>query len=152
MALPVFNDKGILPEGIHNCSLNEAEQLLVSDGRRKELWEKLGNFLNWIKPMNFFEFIYIDGSFLTDKPTPNDIDLVLEIKQNTTSGLSNVDPKVFNNPYVKSQFSLDVYVTPYIVPTNYNDFREFFQYIGIKEGLNRGLNPKEKKGILKVML
>lgn len=152
MALLEFTNDGILPEGIHECSLVDAEQMLVKDGRRRDLWQKLTNFINWIRPMSIFQYIYIDGSFLTDKPDPNDIDLVLEFTQNNSCNLATIDPKVFNHMYLVSTFSLDVYFSPTFVPSNYNDFRDFFQYIGVKEGFSRGLNPKDKKGILKVAL
>lgn len=151
MALPEFTDYGILPEGIYECSMEEVEQSLVKDGRRRDLWQKLIAFIDWIRPMGIFSNIYIDGSFLTDKFYPNDIDLVLEFVQNNSSNLAVIDPRVFNHIYIVNTFSLDVYLSPTLIPP-YNDFKEFFQYIGVKEGFSRGLHPKDKKGIVKVAL
>lgn len=152
MALPEFTNYGILPEGIHECSIAEAEQALVKDGRRRDLWQKLIAFIDWVRPMGIFQYIYIDGSFLTDKSDPKDIDLVLEFTQNNSCNLSVVDPQVFNHFYVVNTFSLDVYFAPTFIPPYVNDLREFFQYIGVKEGFSRGLHPTDKKGIVKVSL
>jgi len=147
MKLPSFNKNGILPRGVYECQFSEAKNLLVRNEKRKSLWDKFEQFLNWIRPMNFFEYVYIDGSYITDKEEPNDIDIVLEINNSFSSEISSVDRKVFDHNYVLNNFSLDAYISP-----SKNNFSEFFQYVGVKEGLSRGLNPKDKKGILKVKI
>lgn len=46
---------------------------------------------------------------------------------------------------------MDFYAFPDI-NGNPCDFREFFQYVGIKTALAKGLDEKDKRGIIKVTL
>src|SRR3954464_15601517 len=78
--LPPFNQDGLLPEGIHTCDLDEAAlrfgRFQRSD-RRPRLWARFSEFIREIEASGLIEEVIIDGSFITAKPDPNDIDLLL---------------------------------------------------------------------------
>ena len=149
MAIPPLKDYGLLPPGIHECTLDEVRLLFVTDDSNFKRWELLLAFINWIHPLHFFKSIYIGGSFITDKEDPNDIDIVLEIPSPDPKLLQSFNEKVFDHNYIKNQFKLDVYLWWSDAP---GDMRLFFQYIKPDECMRHGLNLDTKKGILKVII
>ena len=71
--LPDFDANGNFPPGIYRVSLREVEQRLAWNERRRGLFSGLEQALN-----NLFgagvERVWIDGSFVTAKEEPGDID------------------------------------------------------------------------------
>ena len=75
--IPEFKAEGYLPEGIHDCTLQELEERFTFNLKRKillkglkRLIEKLGNI--------HCKVIYIDGSFVSDKQLPSDVDVCFD--------------------------------------------------------------------------
>lgn len=81
MPVPDFTDNGLLPAGIHGCSLAEAEEVLSSNPRRAEIWQGLLRFIDWADPLPPPTSMLIDGSYVTDKPLPGDVDVVVDITE-----------------------------------------------------------------------
>jgi hypothetical protein len=82
VAIPPLNAYGWLPEGLHDCTLEEvASQFGVfqRSDRRTQLWAKFLEFVREAKACGWIETIVVDGSFVTANPTPNDIDLILVV-------------------------------------------------------------------------
>src|SRR6266545_4725586 len=80
MAIPRFNEHGLLPEGIHDCTLAEIEARFggfQTSDRRPQLWGRFKEFLREVKACGMVVVILVNGSFVTAKPDPNDIDLIL---------------------------------------------------------------------------
>ena len=80
--IPDFDDDGLLPDGLHDCSLIEVEShfgRFQSSDRRPRLWQKLTEFLREAKGSGLVEMVVLDGSFVTDNPTPNDVDLIVVV-------------------------------------------------------------------------
>ena len=85
MAIPAFNEHGILPEGVHDCSLAEIGERFGQFQRtdaRCRLFEQLKGFLGQVSATGFVIEVIIDGSFVTAKDDPNDIDLILVLRSN----------------------------------------------------------------------
>ena len=83
--IPPFNQDGYLPEGIYDCTMEEAAErfsAFQTSDRRPQLWTKLTEFIEDAKAGAFVEAVLIDGSFVTSKPDPNDIDIVLVMTAN----------------------------------------------------------------------
>lgn len=81
--LPEFDEYGFLPEGVWECDLAEfAKRFAVfrRSDRRLILYEKLENLLKEVVATSWIQEVIIDGSFVTDKNEPNDIDIVLVIR------------------------------------------------------------------------
>ncbi len=77
MAIPPFSEEGLLPPGIHHATLEEVmERFGSSTATRSAIAESLGWAIDAARRMGTLRFI-IDGSFVDDKPEPNDVDCVL---------------------------------------------------------------------------
>lgn len=76
--IPEFDERGCLPEGIYNPSVNEfVERFVEISQRRKLLFGKYKNFTKLSNNAKGIEQHYIDGSYVTKKERPGDIDLLL---------------------------------------------------------------------------
>lgn len=76
MDIPSLDPQGLLPPGIHECSLAQIISTFGRTGvehRRTFLCGRLEEFLPWVRSVNCFRSLFIDGSFVTDKEEPNDI-------------------------------------------------------------------------------
>lgn len=85
MAIPRFNEDGWLPDGVHDCTLEEAAKqfgAFQSNDRRPELWAGFREFVRETKACGLLDAILVDGSFVTADPAPHDIDLVLVVSAN----------------------------------------------------------------------
>jgi hypothetical protein len=150
MPVPDFTESGILPAGIHDCTIQEAQQLLSSNDHRAKIWTGFQGFLNWAGQFPNLGAIYIDGSYVTDKPLPNDVDVVLDITTCVDAEQALwVQAWSDHHVYVKQQFMVDFYT---FVVGEGNDFSAFFQYVRVEEALQRGISPATRKGILRVGL
>jgi hypothetical protein len=152
--IPPLNVDGLLPPGIHDCTLGEAQAAFVNSNpsRRSDLWQKLDNFLNWVRPMKLFRAIYVDGSFVTDKAAPGDIDVVLELPPAASGLIQQIDLRLLDYHYLYRTFELDIYFWHSGSPSPRYDLRGFFQYLRQKDATARGLKPGAKKGILRIAL
>jgi len=82
VAIPPFNTYGLLPEGIYDCTLEEAAQqfaIFQRSDQRPRLWARFLEFVGEAKATGWIEAVVVDGSFVTADPTPNDIDLILVV-------------------------------------------------------------------------
>lgn len=75
--LPAYDDDGNLPSGIHRCSLAEliARFGSGSDDREAEISE-LQSFIEAAISAGVRRLL-VDGSFVTGKLSPNDVDVVI---------------------------------------------------------------------------
>jgi hypothetical protein len=93
---------------------------------------------------------FMDGSFVTDKASPGDIDAVVEL---TTC--SEPDQNLWvgawlrHHEWVKQTFLTDFY--PFVAGVG-NDFSNFFQYVRVQDAMVRGAPMGTRKGILRIQL
>jgi hypothetical protein len=77
MPLPAFREDGYLPEGLHQASEDEvAARFGVSTSHRTDLMERLRRWLELARAVGARRFL-IDGSFVTGKAEPGDVDAVV---------------------------------------------------------------------------
>lgn len=78
--IPEFNEYGCLPEGVYKPTLNEFERRFVFNGQNSTTRKRIyGGFINFERSLiekGFFNIQWIDGSYVTSKIDPNDIDMV----------------------------------------------------------------------------
>ena len=77
--IPNFNDEGYLPLGIHRATLEEISARL---GQESEVRQVQMESLRWLVDLAWrtgVQRIVVNGSFVTDKLEPNDVDCVLLI-------------------------------------------------------------------------
>jgi hypothetical protein len=84
MPIPEFAAGGLLPRGIHDCTMDEVRQrfgTFQSSERRPRLFAALQTFADEVRKARIFEALLINGSFVTTWPDPNDIDLILVLRE-----------------------------------------------------------------------
>jgi len=82
MPIPALDQYGLLPDGIHDCTLEEAAGrfgTFQGSDRRPRLWARFMAFVREAKACGLVEAVLVNGSFVTAEPRPNDIDLVLAL-------------------------------------------------------------------------
>jgi hypothetical protein len=75
--IPEFNEHGYLPAGVHRATL---EEVIARFGCGNEQRDAQGQSLRWLFPLCIragVSRILINGSFVTDRHQPNDVDCVL---------------------------------------------------------------------------
>ena len=80
--IPELHD-GVLPEGIHICTLEEVENTFGRFNRsdkRPRLTEKLRRYVVDARNAGIATAVIVDGSYITQKPEPNDVDLILVLR------------------------------------------------------------------------
>lgn len=143
MAIPPFNEHGWLPDGIHDCTLEEAERQFSGfqrSDRRPELWARFTEFVREAKACGLVVAILVDGSFVTAEPAPNDIDLVLVVAANHdfSADLPPVQYNLLAQRRVWRRFGFDI-----VVVRNGSENLEqavaFFQQVKQRPGAKKGI-------------
>lgn len=136
MTIPSFNKSGELVAGEHQVTLNEIEKALgLSSERRKNLMRGLRNAVSNLKKAGV-KTIWVDGSFVTDKSEPNDIDGCWEY---TNSVDHKALDKVFleSREKMKKKYGLDFFISNIIEGRSNLPFPKFFQVN--REGKAKGI-------------
>ena len=81
MPIPSFDRFGLLPGGIHECTINEVEVDLAWNDERRRLTALLQEFIAIELTPRFTVLppVLLDGSYVSKKASPNNINLVLEL-------------------------------------------------------------------------
>jgi hypothetical protein len=113
--------------------------------RRPELMKKVKKFLSEAKACGLPRAILIDGSFVTLKPAPNDVDIIVIVpaSHDYQADLAPRDYNVLSKSRVRRRFGFDMLVAREgsVELTRYVNF---FQQVRFA--------PQLRKGILKVKL
>ena len=148
MAIPDWNEFGVLPEGIHDCAIDEIGHRFGFNDHRLALICGLQQAIEWLGTMPPIESLIVDGSFVTDKERPSDIDAVAMInnltERNQREWVRAWQPQ---HQHLKAAFRVDLY--PTVVGAG-NNFAAYFQYLRPEEALNRGAPLGLLKGILRI--
>jgi len=148
--IPSFEENGLLPPGIHACTIAELRSAFCWTGRRAMLLDSLDRLIvEWWRPMGLTAELLIDGSFVRRKPLPEDIDVVFRLDKST----SFQDVAVFalrchvERQRLKMVYHADVWPSHPLVP---NDLVAFFQYAGDKASAELRIDSRYPKGILRI--
>ncbi|MEC4817697.1 MAG: hypothetical protein SAK29_31155 [Scytonema sp. PMC 1069.18] len=71
--IPNFDDNGNLPQGVHFCSWDEFKERFGYTSNRRQMIRGLEEVMTQLKAAGCRTF-YINGSFVTSEPSPNDFD------------------------------------------------------------------------------
>ena len=146
--LPPFNEHGLLPDGIHDCTLEEVESRFGSfqgSDRRPQLWAQFREFFREAKATGLVDAVLLNGSFVTGGAEPNDIDLILVVlaKHDFARDLSPAEYNVLSAQRVKQRHKLDVLVAR----ENSDQYR---RYLRLFQQVR--LEPDQTKGIVRIKL
>ena len=146
----IFNEHNCLPPGYHEMTWGEVKEKFNFSKRRKELIAKVEPLLSILKDAGC-TCLYIDGSFVTNKIAPGDIDILYNADNPAMAGEAMVEtdcilectPK--NRELQKDKYGAEVFYCHWIAQMSpEKSFLEFFQQF-------KG-NPKIEKGIVKLDL
>lgn len=133
----------VLPVGIHDATMQEVHDRYVLNERRKQLFEGFeraaGNIFAAGSPQ-----IYLDGSYVTAKPDPNDYDALWDRRY--------VNPHLLDPLFLELRFGTDKQKAKYlgeffpsaaVEAKSGKPFLEFFmtdRITGMKKGIIRIIN------------
>ncbi len=77
MPIPPLQEDGLLPPGLYVADMDQiAERFGKSTPRRQELFERLRMFVELAQHCGALR-MFVNGSFVTAKPEPGDVDVVI---------------------------------------------------------------------------
>lgn len=139
----------LLAPGFRDLTVEELRALCApasSSGRRQYLFARFCDLLALLARLGIPIEIWLDGSFLTEKQEPDDIDLVVLFSSDDANRLSPVDrlwlQGVFNAKIAKARFGCHPFFCPLDDDILRADWAEFF-------GKSRDGTPK---GLAKLRL
>lgn len=125
--IPEFTDRGLLPEGIHPATLEEVLERFRGNERREQLLTGLVEALRLLRAAGCRR-VYINGSFVTSKERPNDIDVCWDIEGVDPVAL---DPVFFDfddgRAAQKARFGAEFFPAQVPEGVTGRTFLEFFQ-------------------------
>lgn len=148
MPIPDLTDEGLLPFGIYECNLVELRcrfGAFQTTDRRPTLFDKLKAFVNELQCAGTGKYLIVNGSFVTDKHDPNDIDLLLVLKDdvNLTNPIPPFQYNSISNKYIKKKYPFDFFI-------GYEHDDSYFYAVELFHDVK--YQPGKRKGILKILL
>jgi hypothetical protein len=146
-----FGETGYLKTGVHDCTWDAFQKLTFTNSHRVDLGTQLMSFLSWPIRLGTFRWVYIGGGFVSRRPFPRDIDLILETQ-------FRFGPEAFGAIEPFFAWGLDKILEVYSVhlhfrmegaPSTHVDYCSFFQYRRSREV--RCFNAT-KRGIVRLAL
>lgn len=94
--IPAFNDHGYLPPGVHLATIDEIESRFgIATPKRRELMQSLRWLIERCELDDVLRLV-VNGSFVTDKTDPEDIDCIALI--GPTFGSRAMNPPEWHTP------------------------------------------------------
>lgn len=148
MPIPDLSDDDVLPVGVHECTLEEAVprfgRFMESD-RRPKLARQLAAYVDELREAKVGKYLIVDGSFVTGKTQPEDIDLLLVLRDDVDLD-GPVPPFKYNvqsRSYLRRKYDFDFFFG-FEHDDSATQMLSFFRRV--KE------RPRLHKGMLKVVL
>jgi hypothetical protein len=143
MPIPKLNEQGFLPAGVWDCTMAEIQRRFGSfqkTDRRVQLFEKLESFIGEARQTGMIKAIIVNGSFISAKPDPNDIDLILVLEKghDFEKELRPMDYNVLSRKRVRRRYGFDMFVDEEDSDFYEEDVR-FFQKVRGGSGLTKGV-------------
>lgn len=144
--------KPLLPDGFQEIGIWQLDAIFLEpfgeNEHRKKLINRLRVYLNEFMAIGIDAEVWIDGSFATEKPEPEDIDIALVLDEKAVENLDERRAAIFQEllmerDRVKARYSCDVY----FIPKDDNDEKN--KWIETYGRDSRKLNTK---GIFKLSL
>lgn len=139
--LPKFTEDGFLPQGIWECEIEEFISrfaVFQKTDRRVSLFSRLEELLAETSKIEFMKEVIIDGSYVTGKDEPNDIDIILVLEKRVETleipfwALNILDVK-----QLRKKYPFDVKVVIF-ESSSYFEYLDFFQNVR-QSNLRKGI-------------
>jgi hypothetical protein len=151
-----LSEDGLLPPGCHRCDIDDLYALFVQDDVHRQSLFREWNLYNKrlldalaLGPIRLTQ--WVDGSFVTNKPTPNDIDFVTFIPHDLYE--PHEDSLVdFYSTISLHDSGLDAYICP-VYPNEHPTYWLAQQYrTGWLKRFKKNKNTTGEKGFLELIL
>ena len=139
---------------MHTCTLEEIAGRFgrfERSTRRQRLTEALERYVNEVRALGVADALIIDGSYVTTKPEPNDIDMILVLRNELQLGKESTPAEynVGSTRIVRRRFGFDV-LTVVQDSARYVEYMELFSRIRRADpDLRTG---QANKGVLRIQL
>jgi len=143
MPIPALNDDGFLPPGIWDCTLAElCERFGTFSGsdHRSRLFARLDDLFQTMQRSGLFEALLVDGSFVTAKLAPNDIDLVAVLMpgHNLERDLPMSEYALVSRAMLRRRYGFDVVIAEKASQLC-KTYIEFFSRVRDNPGVSKGM-------------
>lgn len=85
MTIPLLDNDGKLPSGVWPCAYAELEARFGHTRRRRELLRELRHLLADLERRSISGTVFVNGSFITAEPAPEDVDILLLVPRKVYS-------------------------------------------------------------------
>ena len=147
MPIPSFDRFGLLPGGIHECTIKEVEVDLAWNDERRRLTALLQEFIAIELTPRFTVLppVLLDGSYVSKKASPNNINLVLEL-----SSLSDEEQWEGQILFQRKAELLGCYQIEMLPGLKglKQDFVDLLQTLRPQTAFEKGLHHGHRKGVL----
>jgi hypothetical protein len=141
MALPEFNQSGDLPTGVHRADMDEvATRFGRSFGQRGLVTQRLQHIYELAKRTQHLQRFVIFGSYITNKPEPNDVDVVLVMDGQFRLDDCPVESSgLFDHALAQARYGASIFWTRpnTLIGETMNEFISYWQIK--RDGTQRGI-------------
>ncbi|MCA9111369.1 MAG: hypothetical protein KDA52_15560 [Planctomycetaceae bacterium] len=136
--IPEFRDDGFLPEGLHKASKSEVLfRFGTTTRQRRRLALRLKRWIELAFAIDAIRLV-VDGSFVTSKSEPNDIDAVMQIPPNFRQLVGDqIDEAVELESMFLSRQPQEIFAAE--DDDDWNAWIEFFSRTRTSDGRRKGL-------------
>jgi hypothetical protein len=143
MPIPGLDDAGLLPPGVYDCTLDEVRGcfgVFQTTDRRPKRYNKLQALVREVWATGLVAQIIVDGSFVTAKPDPNDIDLILVLNagHDFSTELRPFEYNVLSTRQARKIYGFDLLVAVH-ASSVYEDYLAFFAQVRGETSRRKGL-------------
>jgi hypothetical protein len=149
MPIPSFDRFGLLPDGVHSCTLEEVESVLSWSDKRRLLTHQLRDFISAELSPTFLALppLVLGGSYVTAEDNPADINLVLELQHLSDHEKMQGLLLCHRVPAIFRRYRIEM--TPALQRSG-NDFVTYYQHLNPRKALAMNLFHGHKKGLLRL--
>ncbi len=154
MPLP-FDQRRLLPEGIHDATLEEVELELGLSKRRRVLFNNLREYISGVRLTGWACQVLIDGSFVMPAVNePGDIDIILVLPADwdlTRRDFKAYEYNAVDRRHTRRAYKIEVYP---VLPDSdqHRYYLELFTKVRIEWCSKFKLPEDTRKGIVRVKL
>ena len=143
MPIPPLNANGLLPAGVHLTTLDEIRDrfgVFRGTDRRPALFARLLEFVSSMRRSDLFEALVVDGSFVTAKADPNDIDAIAVLRpgHDFERDLPMSEYALVSRTLLTRRYRFDVIVAERNSGV-YHTYLEFFSLVRNAPGMKKGM-------------
>jgi hypothetical protein len=151
MPLPEFEPNGLLPEGQWPATEEELRPRFGTNAPRQRLLQGVSIVLGAARQVPNCVAVVIDGSFVTDKDVPDDVDVVLCVTGELYAALAALSVGAYAW-LLDAESVWDTHGVHVHFEDAHEDLVSFFQTLRPEEAILRNVAPDKRRGVVRVAL